>query len=73
MMDVFLRFQAAFAKWGADVHRIALVEGCRTAPAAAVTVFDALVGAQHGLREAAALHLRQLVHQHVADGADLAR
>jgi hypothetical protein len=39
---------------------------------AALPVLDRLVGAQHRLGEAAALHLLQLVDQHIAGGPDLA-
>lgn len=56
---------------GFHVHRIALVEGV-VLRQQLLCVLDALVGAQHGLRETTALHLRQLVDQHVANGADFA-
>ena len=34
---------------------------------------ESLVGAQHGAIKTGALHLHQLVHQHVAGGADFTR
>ena len=51
------------------VHRVALVEG-RELGQQRLAVRQILVGAQHGLGEAAALHLHQLVDQHIAGGAD---
>ena len=54
------------------VHRIALVER-GVALELALRVGQVLVGAQHGAGEARALHLHQLVDQHVAGGADVAR
>ena len=60
---------------GLDVHRIALVFADAVAGVGgqhALGNGQVLVGAQHGHVKAAALHLHQLVDQHVAGGADLA-
>ena len=54
------------------MHRVALVEAFVVAQQA-LAVRRVLVGAQHGAGKTTALHLQQLVNQHVAVGADVTR
>jgi len=66
---------SGFHKMGTDMHRIALIRThVKPGVLGQYTVGDTkgLVGAQYGSRKPAALHLRQLVNQHVARSNDFA-
>ena len=56
---------------GCDVNGIALVETGKLGQQL-FSVGQVLVGTQHGLCEAGALHLQQLVDQHIPSGTDVA-